>query len=76
ASPQALPGAPPGVLAVRRGAEGGPGVLCLVNLTDQAVAVDPHALAGGRPLREPLYGRLTGPSLAPHATVWVDLGTG
>lgn len=73
ASPQVLPDAPPGVLAVRRGAEGAPGVLCLTNLTDRVVAVDPHALAGGRPPRESLYGRLTGASLAAHATVWIDL---
>lgn len=76
ASPQALPDAPPGVLAVLRGVAGGPGVLCLVNLTDQAVALDPHTMAGGRPLGEALYGRLTGPSLAPNATVWIDLGAG
>lgn len=76
ASPQALPDAPPGVLAVRRGSEGAPGVLCLVNLTDQAVAVDLDVLAGGRKPGEPLYGGLAGPSLPPHATVWIDLASG
>lgn len=74
ASPQALPDAPPGVLAIRRGSEGAAGALCLVNLTDRTVAVDPEALAGGRDLRQALYGRLDGGSLAPHATVWIELG--
>ncbi len=73
ASPQTLPDAPPGVLAIRRGGEGGPGVLCLVNLTHQEVVVDPEVLAGGRTLREPLYGTLSGACLTPYATVWIDL---
>lgn len=71
AAPQALPDAPPGVLAVRRGGEGAPGVLCLVNLTGRSVSVDPSGLAGGSVRGEPLYGRLAGTSLPPYATVWI-----
>ncbi len=73
AAPQTLPDAPAGVLAVRRGAEAGPAVLCLVNLTDRDVRVDPRALAGGRALGDPLFGGLDGDKLAPGATAWLAL---
>lgn len=73
AAPQALPAAPRGVLAVRRGPSARGGVLCLVNLTDREVPVDVEALAGAR-VAGSLYGDLTGGALPPCATVWLQLG--
>ena len=72
-APQSLPEAPDGVLAVRRGAEAGPGVLCLVNLTDRDIALDAAALTGRGRLGGPLYGRLSGDHLPARATVWLGI---
>ena len=72
-APQALPAAPPGVLAILRGPVAGRGVLALHNLTAQARTIPLATLAPGARAGRALLGGAPDLPLAPLAVNWIEL---